>query len=130
MARLANFSNLSHEDLLLALQELVRKKRVSPLEIRSTAERARRIAALETELKKLRSGEAAPARGPGRPVGSGSKPKRHITNSPALKAARIWQGKYLGRLRKLSAKDKARVKAVAKSEGVPAAVKLADRILG
>jgi hypothetical protein len=139
MARQANFSALTHDDLLYALKDLIGRKRVTPIEIRGAAQRGRRIAALEAELARLR-GAVAPRR-PGRPpraasaapaapAVAGAKPKRHITNTPALKAARIWQGRYLGRLRKLSPRDRSKVKAFAKENGVPAAVKLADRMLG
>jgi hypothetical protein len=38
------------------------------------------------------------------------------------------QGQYLGRLRKLTGKNRVRVKAVARTKGVEAAIKLADRL--
>ena len=140
MARPANFDSLSRDDLLLVIRDLVAKGVVSPADIRGASERSKRIAAVEAELARLRGG-APPRRGPGRPRGAGrpaksggsapaAKPKRKITNTPARLAAMRRQGQYLGTLNKLGGSDRARVKALAKKEGVPAALALAKKLAG
>lgn len=45
-----------------------------------------------------------------------------------LQAARLQQGKWLGTLRRLAGKDRARVKALREREGYAAAFKLADKL--
>jgi hypothetical protein len=77
----------------------------------------------------------APAkRGPGRPKKELALAAAPATRPTARKAsrrsaklirARRLQGQYLGALRALGAADRAKVKALAKEKGVPAAVKLA-----
>jgi hypothetical protein len=140
MARNPNFDSLSRDDIVLAVRDLVARGVVSAADVRDAAGRANRIAALEVELATLR-GATVGARGPGRPRGAGrpaetggaapvAKPKRKITNTPQRLAAMRRQGQYLGALNKLSGADRARVKAVAKKEGVPAALALAARLLG
>jgi hypothetical protein len=57
-------------------------------------------------------------------------PKRKITNTPALAAARKVQGQYLGLLRKFDGKDRNRLKKLAKSGGVPSAVAEMKKLLG
>jgi hypothetical protein len=51
--------------------------------------------------------------------------RRRMTITPKVARARKLQGQYLGALRALGASDRAKVKAIAKQEGVAAAVKLA-----
>jgi hypothetical protein len=141
MARTANFSDLSRDDLLVAVQDLVARKRITVDEVRTAAERPKRIAALEAELARLR-GEGA-RRSPGRPRGA-ARParvardaaattapvsKRRITNTPKRAAALKRQGQYMAALAKLTGADRARVKGVAKQDGVPAAIALAARLL-
>ena len=67
-----------------------------------------------------------PAPAPKAPV---VKAKRHITNTPALQAARKLQGMYLGRLRKLNVGEKKQVKSIAKQLSVRDAIRLADEII-
>jgi len=76
--------------------------------------------------------KAAPAKTARKlPAGkSKAAPKRKITNSPALAAARKIQGQYLGLLRKFSGKGRNRLKKIAKSGGVPAAVAEMKKLLG
>jgi hypothetical protein len=57
-------------------------------------------------------------------------PKRKITNTPALAAARKIQGQYLGLLRKFGGRDRNRLKKIAKSGGVPSAVAEMKKLLG
>jgi hypothetical protein len=67
-------------------------------------------------------------RGPGRPK-QAAAPAQAGRKAPkataALVRARKLQGQYLGALRGLAQGDRAKVKAVAKAKGVPAALKLA-----
>ena len=58
------------------------------------------------------------------------KPKRKITNTPALRAARKTQGQYIGLMRKLSPKEKLQIKALAKKKSVAAAVAEMKKRLG
>ena len=68
-------------------------------------------------------------RGPGRPPGSGRKPGRPPARTTAkLSKARQLQGQYLGSLRRLRGADRARVKKVARDQGVAEAVKLAAKL--
>jgi len=68
-------------------------------------------------------------RGPGRPPRSAAVAappvKKRKKASPKVVRARKLQGQYLGALRALSQADRAKVKAVAKEKGVPAALKVA-----
>ena len=128
MPRVADFSNLSDADVRTALRDLVARGRVKADEVRSAATRARRITELEAELTRLKGMGGAPGRR-SRKAQPAAKPKRKITNTPALKAARVMQGRYMGRLRKLAPRDRKRAKAVAKKQSVAAAVKFADKLL-
>jgi hypothetical protein len=68
-------------------------------------------------------------RGPGRPPGSGAKTARPPVRATAkLSKARQLQGQYLGSLRRLRGAERARVKKVAREEGVAEAVKLAAKL--
>jgi len=139
MARPLNFGALSRDDLVVALRDLVARGVVSANDIRLMVERARRISSLEAELERLRGGTAArPARRfrgartptAGRNASAAPKPpKRRITNTPKRQAALRRQGQYLVALKRLSGRDHARVKAVAKESGVQAAIELAGRLL-
>jgi hypothetical protein len=69
-------------------------------------------------------------RGPGRPKLAAAPAKAKLGRkapkpTAALIRARKLQGQYLGALRGLGQGDRAKVKAVAKAKGVPAALKLA-----
>jgi hypothetical protein len=59
-----------------------------------------------------------------------AKPKRKITSSPALRAARKIQGQYIGLMRKLSPKEKQRIQAIARTKSVAAAVAEMKKRLG
>jgi hypothetical protein len=68
-------------------------------------------------------------RGPGRPPGSGAKAGRPPARTTAkLSKARQLQGQYLGSLRRLKGAERARVKKVAREQGVAEAVKLAAKL--
>jgi hypothetical protein len=53
---------------------------------------------------------------------------RKLTLSPARRAALKLQGQYMGHVRRLKPRQKARVKALRASKGVPAAIRLAKRL--
>ena len=133
MARTANFWNVSHDDLVAAVRDLVRRGRISAADVRAAAARAGRIAALEAELARLRGGrDRADRARRTRPVATSApmaKPKRHITNTPKRKAAMRRQGRYLGALARLAGRDRARVVGVARKQGVVPALKVAAKLL-
>lgn len=56
------------------------------------------------------------------------KPRRRLRLSPQRRAALKLQGQYMGYLRGLKPRQKARVKALAASKGVRAAVSLAREL--
>ena len=87
------------------------------------AARKTRKAAPARAARKTRA--AAPAKAPRQ-----AAPKRRITNTPALAAARKIQGQYLGLLRKFQGRDRSRLKKIAKTGGVPKAVAEMKKILG
>jgi len=135
MPRQVSFDSLSRDDLLTAVRDLVARRRITADEVRSAADRATKIASLEAELARLR-GEGV-RRGPGRPRGMARparvavaeppvKAKRRITNTPKRQAALRRQGRFLVALKKLNDRNGARVKAVAKKDGVPAPFQLSD----
>jgi hypothetical protein len=131
-----DFSRIPPADLAYAVSRLVATGKTTAADVwRLAGERPARIAAIERELAVLRAGQAAapPRRGPGRPrlarPGAPPRPKRRFTMTPKARAARKIQGQYLGRLRKLTGANRAKVKAVAKQKGVAAAVKVADGLL-
>ena len=53
---------------------------------------------------------------------------RRRSSSPALRRMRKLQGQYIGALRGLDERDRARVKAIAKTKGVAEAVRVAHRL--
>jgi hypothetical protein len=134
----SDLSRIPPADLAYVVSRLVVGGQTTLAEVwRLAGERSARIAAIQRELDALRAGGAVaapPRRGPGRPpsarLEAPPKPKRKFTMTPKAKAARKLQGQYLGRLRKLTGADRAKVKAVAKQKGVAEAVKAADRLIG
>lgn len=65
-------------------------------------------------------------------VACGSRPpvvRRAVNLSPAGLKTRRLQGQYIGRPRNLKGANRIRVRAVAKKDGVPPAIALADRLL-
>ena len=55
---------------------------------------------------------------------------RTFTTTAKVLAARKWQGQYMGYLRQVPDKEKAKFKGIAKEKGVPAAVGELKRRLG
>ncbi|HEX3698838.1 MAG TPA: hypothetical protein VH374_25940 [Polyangia bacterium] len=75
-------------------------------------------------------------RGPGRPPGSGKRGRppgsglRPLTaRSHSVSDGRRLHGQYIGRLRSLKGRDRARVQAVRNKKGAAEAIKLADKLL-
>jgi len=64
------------------------------------------------------------------PAKAAAKPKRKITNTPKLRAARKIQGQYLGFLRQFAPKQRLQIKALAKKKSVAAAVAEMKKRLG
>jgi hypothetical protein len=67
---------------------------------------------------------------PGQGAGKAVRPKRKLTLTPARSKALKVQGQYLGLLRGLGQRDRARVTAIAKEQGVAAAVTLGRKLAG
>jgi lactam utilization protein B len=89
------------------------------------------IAATEADAANRVQGALAGAftgtvkRGPGRPgAGKSTFGRRPMKVSAKVTQARKLQGQYLGALRGLTQANRAKVKAVAKTKGVPEALKL------
>jgi hypothetical protein len=78
--------------------------------------------------------ESGQKRGPGRPPGSGrrGRPPSGLglaTRPRAVSDGRRLHGQYIGRLRSLKGRDRARVQAVRNKKGAAEAIKLADKLL-
>jgi hypothetical protein len=141
-------SGIQPVDLAYAVGRLIAVGKTTAAEVAAlAAERTKRINALQAELAALKGGglpTAAPEAA--RPVAAKAKkaapkptpvkkrpapeaPKvitrkdgRKFTTTPKVVAARKVQGQYLGYLRQVPEKEKARFKALAHEKGVPAAV--------
>ena len=81
------------------------------------------------------SGGAPLKRGPGRPPGSGRRGRppgsglRAAGRPRAVSDGRRLHGQYIGRLRSLKGRDRARVQAVRNKKGPAEAIRLADKLL-
>lgn len=84
----------------------------------------RSLGAIVRALARLASALDATTRGPGNPGRRGRK----LRLSPARRASLKLQGQYMGHLRNLKPRQKARVKAVRATKGVRAAITLARRL--
>jgi hypothetical protein len=85
---------------------------------RSVAQIERSLAVLAKALKSTGSTPAVSRKG------------RKLKLSPARKAALAIQGEYIGHMRHLGARDKAKVKALKAAKGMKAAVALAKKLKG
>lgn len=127
MPRTADLSNISHDDLLHAVHDLVARNQVTAQEVRHAAGNGSRIAEIERQLAVLRGGNGV-ARTPGRPAKNGTaKPKRTFTLTPKGRATRKLQGQYIGTLRALTADQKLDAKAIAKADGIAAGLRAAKK---
>jgi hypothetical protein len=84
----------------------------------------RSLAAIIRALARLAPALKAATRGPANP----GHRSRKLTLSPARRASLRLQGKYMGCLRSLKPRQKARVKALRATRGVRAAISLARRL--
>jgi len=132
MPRRADLGRIPTADLAYALNRLIQDGKTSLTEVRRFAEeRPARIAALERELATLKTGRAV-AKALSRPAdhqaAPAKRPKRKFTMTARARAARKRQGQYLAALKKLKGVERARVKTVARKEGVAKAVELARKL--
>ena len=132
MPRTTELGKIPAVDLAYAVDRLIQEGKTSLAEVRRFAdERPARIAALERELVTLKAGHAA-AKAAGRPAGpraaAAKKPKRKFTMTARARAARKRQGQYLAALKRLKGVERARVKTVARKEGVAKAIELAGKL--
>jgi len=133
------------QDLSYAVGRLIAAGKTTAAEVaRLAAGRGNRIKALEKELAALKDGAvpvAAASTAARRPAKKAPKPRaakkssaakagtvitrsdgRKFTTTPKVVAARRAQGQYLGYLRQVPEREKARIRAIVKEKGVPAAV--------
>jgi hypothetical protein len=110
-------TGLTPSQALYVLDRLVRERRVNGREVeRMASEMTSEIVELERRLAMLRGDGAA--RGRGRPRGGSSKPV-----NAAVAASRRLQGEYMGLMRHMSGRDRARIKSIAMEKGREAAVR-------
>ena len=126
MPRTTELGKIPAVDLAYAVNRLIQEGKTSLAEVRRFAEeRPARIAALERELATLKAGHAG-GKTEGRPVdhraAPAKRPKRKFTMTARARAARKRQGQYLAALKRLKGVERARVKTVARKEGVAKAV--------
>ncbi len=132
MPRTTELGKIPAVDLAYAVGRLIQEGKTSLAEVRRFAEeRPARIAALERGLATLRAGHAA-AKAAGHPAGPRAtavkRPKRKFTMTAKARAARRRQGQYLAALKRLKGVERARVKTVARKEGVAKAIELARKL--
>ena len=132
MPRTTELGKIPAVDLAYAVNRLIQEGKTSLAEVRRFAEeRPARIAALERELATLKAGHAA-SKTAGRPAGPraapAKRPKRKFTMTARARAARKRQGQYLAALKRLKGVERARVKTVARKEGVAKAIELARKL--
>ena len=132
MPRRTELGKIPAVDLAYALNRLIQEGKTSIAEVRRFAEeRPARIAALERELATLKAGHAA-AKAAGRPAdhqaAPAKRPKRKFTMTAKARAARKRQGQYLAALKRPKGVERARVKTVARKEGVAKAVEFARKL--
>ena len=132
MPRRADLGRIPAVDLAYALNRLIHEGKTSVAEVRRFAEeRPARIAALERELATLKAGRAtatAAGRSAGPRAAAAKKPKRKFTITAKARAARKRQGQYLAALKRPKGVERARVKTVARKEGVAKAIELARKL--
>jgi hypothetical protein len=116
-------TGLTPSQALYVLDRLVRERRVNAREVsRMASEMSTEIAELERRLAMLRGnaggGAASRGRRSGRPVNA------------AVAASRRLQGEYMGLMRHVSGRDRARIKKIAATKGREAAVREMRASLG
>lgn len=121
MVRQRQVAPLTPRQAQYVLDRLLRERRVKPGEVeRMAAEMEREIAELESRLAMLR-GDAARAKSGARTSGRTGSASKNM--DPALAASRRLQGEYMGLLRRVENRDRARIKKIATEKGREAAVR-------
>ena len=113
-------TGLTPGQALYVLDRLVRERRVNEREVaRMAAEMSGEIAELERRLAMLRGESSA------RSTTRGGREARKSSGpvNPAVAASRRLQGEYMGLMRHLNARDRARIKKVAAEKGREVAVR-------
>ena len=119
-------SGLTPGQALYVVDRLMRERKVSARDVtRMASEMEREIADLEQRLAMLRADRAtsAPRRG-----GAARKASRNV--NPAVAASRRLQGEYMGLMRHVTGRERARIKKIAAEQGREAAVKVMRSSLG
>ena len=107
-------TGLSPSQALYVLDRLVRERRVNEREVAKMAsEMTAEIADLERRLEMLR--------GSGGSTGRGRRSSRPV--NAAVAASRRLQGEYMGLMRHITGRERARIKKIAAEKGREAAVK-------
>lgn len=110
-------SGLTPGQALYVVDRLMRERKVSARDVtRMASEMEREIADLEQRLAMLRSDRASAS---GR---RGAKKASRSVN-PAVAASRRLQGEYMGLMRHITGRERARIKKIAAEQGREAAVK-------
>jgi hypothetical protein len=110
-------SGLTPGQALYVVDRLMRERKVSARDVtRMASEMEREIADLEQRLAMLRTDRASAS---GR---RGAKKASRSVN-PAVAASRRLQGEYMGLMRHITGRERARIKKIAAEQGREAAVK-------
>lgn len=110
-------TGLTPGQALYVLDRLVRERRVNAREVaRMAAEMNTEIAELERRLALLRGGANGSRAGR-----DGRRPSRPV--NPAVAASRRLQGEYMGLMRHINGRQRARIKKIAAEKGREAAVR-------
>jgi hypothetical protein len=111
-------SGLTPGQAVYVLDRLVNERRISARDVsRMAAEMHQEISNLERRLAMLRAGSGG--------SGRGSSSSRRSTGpvNPAVAASRRLQGEYMGLMRHITGRERARIKKIAAEKGREAAVR-------
>lgn len=121
MPRQAVASDLTPGQALYVLDRLVRERRINVRDIaRMASEMHQEIADLERRLAMLRPERTAVGRTAG---ASGPARRKSRPATAAVAASRRLQGEYMGLMRHITGRERARIKKIAAEKGREAAVK-------
>jgi hypothetical protein len=110
-------SGLTPGQALYVVDRLVRERRLNPREVsRIAAEMQSEIAELERRLAMLRNDSS-------RAAGRAGKTSSRRPMTPAVAASRRLQGEYMGLMRHVTGRERARIKKLAAEKGREAAVR-------
>lgn len=114
----ASGTGLTPGQALYVIDRLVRERKVSSRDVtRMASEMANEIAELERRLAMLRPDASAAT------ASRGTARRRNRPVNAAVAASRRLQGEYMGLMRHMTGRDRARIKKIAASKGREAAVK-------